>query len=160
MGGFAGQENQARSALAGVLGPEKAAYFFDRWLEHYFTDGDAALLASMGFNCLRIAINYRHFEDDLSPRVLKPDGFRHLDRVVDLCARHGIYSVIDLHALPGGQNIDWHSDNNTNQALCTSPANALTQSGSTATSRTARCGCGSSWPRTTATTPGSRGTTR
>ncbi|BEI81547.1 hypothetical protein CcaverHIS002_0207070 [Cutaneotrichosporon cavernicola] len=117
MGGFTGQENQARSALAGVLGPEKAAYFFDRWLEHYFTDGDAALLAKIGFNCVRIAVNYRHFEDDLEPRVLKPDGFRHLDRVVDLCARHGIYTVIDLHALPGGQNIDWHSDNNTNQAL-------------------------------------------
>lgn len=118
MNGFAGQENQARSALAAVLGPEKASYFFDRFLEHYFTDGDAALLASMGFNCVRIAVNYRHFEDDMNPRVLKTEGFKHLDRAVELCAKYGIYSVIDLHALPGGQNIDWHSDNNTNQALC------------------------------------------
>jgi len=31
--------------------------------------------------------------------------------VIDLCARHGIYTVLDLHTAPGGQNTDWHSDN-------------------------------------------------
>lgn len=33
------------------------------------------------------------------------------------CARYGIYSVIDLHALPGGQNTDFHCDNPTDKAL-------------------------------------------
>lgn len=32
-------------------------------------------------------------------------------------ARHGIYTIIDLHAAPGGQNFDWHSDNNLPEAL-------------------------------------------
>lgn len=118
MNGFAGQENQARAAMKAALGDAKYEYYFDKFLEYYFTEADAEFLASMGFNCIRIAINYRHFEDDLNPRVLKKSGFKHLDRVVDLCAAHGIYTVIDLHALPGGQNMDWHSDNNTNQALC------------------------------------------
>lgn len=26
------------------------------------------------------------------------------------CARHNIYTILDMHALPGGQNQDWHSD--------------------------------------------------
>ncbi|MET7842458.1 cellulase family glycosylhydrolase [Streptomyces sp. NPDC005356] len=37
--------------------------------------------------------------------------------MVDLCARHGIYTVIDLHSLPGYQNQQWHSDNPTHLAL-------------------------------------------
>ena len=46
----------------------------------------------------------------MNPRVLKQSGFKHLDRVIDICARHGIYTILDLHAAPGGQNTDWHSD--------------------------------------------------
>lgn len=32
------------------------------------------------------------------------------------CARHGIYTILDLHAAPGGQNQDWHCDNPTGYA--------------------------------------------
>jgi len=84
MNGFAGQENQARAAMKAVLGSEKYEFYFDKFLEYYFTEADAKFIASMGFNCIRIAINYRHFEDDMNPRVLKKSGFKHLDRVVDL----------------------------------------------------------------------------
>ena len=31
-------------------------------------------------------------------------------------ARHGVYSIVDLHALPGSQNHHWHSDNPTHVA--------------------------------------------
>ena len=46
----------------------------------------------------------------MSPRVLKPEGFKHLDRVIDLCSKYGIYTILDMHTAPGGQNGDWHSD--------------------------------------------------
>ena len=64
----------------------------------------AEFFKSLGLNCIRIAINYRHFEDDDKPRVLKPEGLKHLDRVINACAQHGIYTIIDLHTVPGGQN--------------------------------------------------------
>lgn len=101
-----------------VLGKAKHDFFFDKFYEYFFTDADAAFFASKGLNCLRLPFNYRHFEDDMSPRVLKDDGagFKHLDRVVDLCAKHKIYTILDLHTAPGGQNPDWHSDNLTNHA--------------------------------------------
>lgn len=54
----------------------------------------------------------------MNPRVIKEEGFKHLDRVIDLCAKHGIYTIIDLHAAPGGQNLDWHADTGLGKAMC------------------------------------------
>jgi aryl-phospho-beta-D-glucosidase BglC (GH1 family) len=52
----------------------------------------------------------------MNPRVLKEEGFKHLDRVIDLCAQQGIYTILDLHAAAGGQNTDWHCDAGTHIA--------------------------------------------
>lgn len=97
-----------------VLGQEKYDFFFDKFLTYFFMDKDAEFFASKGLNCLRLPMNYHHFEDDMNPRVLKKDCFKHVDRVVEICARYKIYTILDLHALPGGHNPDWHSDNRTN----------------------------------------------
>ena len=82
--GFPGHEKEHRAAMLSVLGPEKYYYFFDQWLENFFTEADVKYFASLGLNCIRIPFNYRHFEDDMNPRVLKPEGFKHLDRVINL----------------------------------------------------------------------------
>ncbi|KAF8241652.1 glycoside hydrolase [Wilcoxina mikolae CBS 423.85] len=108
--GYPGREYQIREALAEVLGPEKAQFFFDKFLEYYFTESDAKFYKNLGLNCIRVPFNYRHFEDDMNPGVLKPDGFKWLDRIVNLCAELGIYTILDLHTVPGGHNGDWHSD--------------------------------------------------
>ncbi|EJD34486.1 glycoside hydrolase [Auricularia subglabra TFB-10046 SS5] len=115
--GYPGREYQIRAALARVLGKDKSDFFFDKFLEYFFTEADAQFYKSLGLNAIRIAFNYRHFEDDLNPRVLKPEGFKHLDRVISLCAQQGIYTILDLHTAPGGQNCDWHSDQPTHAAL-------------------------------------------
>ncbi|RMY47932.1 hypothetical protein D0863_15517 [Hortaea werneckii] len=116
--GYPGHESEHHASMIKVLGKEKHDFFFDKFYEYFFTEADAEFFASKGLNCLRLPMNYRHFEDDMNPRVLKNDGagFKHVDRVVNLCAKHGIYTILDLHALPGGQNPDWHADNVTNYA--------------------------------------------
>jgi aryl-phospho-beta-D-glucosidase BglC (GH1 family) len=114
--GYAGTESQQRRALRRVLGEEGYERFFARFLEVFFGDDDAAFLASLGLNSLRIPFNYHHFEDDDAPFVLKEDGFRLLDRVIEACADQGIYTILDLHAVPGAQNQHWHSDNPTQWA--------------------------------------------
>ena len=96
--GYAGTESQQRRALRRVLGEEGYERFFARFLEVFFGDEDAAFLASLGLNSLRIPFNYHHFEDDDAPFVLKEDGFRLLDRVIEACADQGIYTILDLHA--------------------------------------------------------------
>lgn len=82
--GYPGHESEHRAAMLSVLGPEKYKFFFDKFLEYFFAEKDAEFFASLGLNCLRVPFNYRHFEDDLNPKVLKQDGFKWLDRVVEL----------------------------------------------------------------------------
>lgn len=88
-----------------------------QFLEYFFTPSDAKFLASLGLNCIRIPINYRYFIDPLSPSVIKPDGFRLLDRIVGACAAEGLYTIIDMHTFPGGQNQGWHADSGIHKAL-------------------------------------------
>ncbi len=115
--GYPGNEEAQRDAIRAVLGADKYERFFDRFLECFFTADDARFIQSLGLNLLRLPVNYRHFEDDMAPFEIKEAGFKHLDRAIQLCADHGIYTIIDLHALPGYQNQHWHSDNPTHHAL-------------------------------------------
>jgi len=114
--GYPSAESTMRAAVRRVLGQERYEFFFDQLLASFFAEADARFMADAGFNALRIPVNYHHLEDDARPFEVREEGLRHLDRAVDLCARHGIYSIIDLHTLPGSQNQRWHSDNPTHLA--------------------------------------------
>jgi aryl-phospho-beta-D-glucosidase BglC (GH1 family) len=115
--GFVATETLMRKSLLEVLGESRYNLFFDCLLEAMFGEPDAQLLQDLGVNSVRIGFNYHHFEDDLAPFKLKTEGLARLDRIVDLCAKHGIYSILDFHALPGGQNAGWHADNPTHLPL-------------------------------------------
>ncbi|GFF56923.1 endoglucanase C [Aspergillus udagawae] len=115
--GYSGHEHEHRAQMSAVLGPEKAQFFFDRLIHYSFTEGDAAFFASLGLNCLRLPFNYRHFIDDTDPTVIKKSGFALLDRIVNICRQFNLYVILDLHAVPGGQNQDWHSDSGLTRAL-------------------------------------------
>lgn len=114
--GYPGNEEAIRRLMRDRMGLEAYDAFFEAFMTDFFDEADAAHLASLGLNSVRIPFNYRHFEDDDAPFELKEEGFARLDRVVSLLARHGIYSILDLHALPGRQNQHWHSDNPTHVA--------------------------------------------
>ena len=115
--GYPGHEHEMRRAMLEVLGKEKYDFFFDRFLEYFFTREDAKFLKSLGLNCVRIPINHRHFIDDLNPSVIRPEGFALVDRIVNACATEGLYTIIDMHTFPGGQNQGWHSDAGIHKAL-------------------------------------------
>jgi len=93
--GYPGHEFQHRAAMLQVLGKEKQEFFFDKFLEYFFMEDDAKFFASLGLNCIRLPFNYRHFEDDMNPRVLKESGFKHLDRVIDLVCLSSLHNVPD-----------------------------------------------------------------
>src|SRR4051794_8241073 len=114
--GYPANESAMRDAVGAVLGAERAERFFDRLLDGFFAAGDAQLLAELGVNCVRLPVNQRAFERDDAPFELREEGFLRLDAAIRTLAESGIYSVIDLHAVPGGQNQHWHSDNPTHVA--------------------------------------------
>ena len=111
MTSFPGVEHRLRYYAKEILGEEMGAYYFESLLDHFFTEEDVAYMASIGINCLRLPVNYRHFEDDMHPFQYKEEGFRRLDRALDWCEKYGIYVMLDLHAVQGWQNCDWHCDN-------------------------------------------------
>jgi endoglucanase len=114
--GFPGYEEGLRTAVASVLGPELRDFYIDRFLEHFFTTDDAAYLASLGINMVRVPFSYKYLESDDAPFEIREAGFAHLDRVIRDCADHGIRTLLDLHTVPGWQHQDWHCDNPTHTA--------------------------------------------
>lgn len=109
--GFPGYEAGARDAVGNVLGPELRDFFFERFIEHFFTAEDAAYLAGLGINMIRLPFSYKYLESDDAPFEIKEAGFAYLDRVIQQCADHGIRTILDLHSVPGWQHQDWHCDN-------------------------------------------------
>ena len=109
--GYVGTEHRLRGTMARILGVEKARFFFDRLLDHFFTEDDVIFIKSSGANVIRIALNYRQFEHDHSPFKYLEAGFARLDKAIKWCGDHGLYVILDLHAVQGWQNTDWHSDN-------------------------------------------------
>lgn len=115
--GYPGDESGTRWVMAQTLGPAKAEFFFDRMLDYFFNEEDIRFIKSCGATVVRLPVNYRHFERDDAPFQYLQKGFARLDQAVEWCARHGVYVIIDLHAVQGWQNTDWHCDNPSRQTL-------------------------------------------
>ena len=109
--GHPGAEHTLRAQMAETLGASKAQFFFDRMLDYFFNEDDVVFLRQAGVNVVRFPLNYRHFEDDMAPLKYKEPGFARLDKVLDLCEKHDLYVILDLHSAQGWQNVHWHSDN-------------------------------------------------
>jgi aryl-phospho-beta-D-glucosidase BglC (GH1 family) len=115
--GYPGSEHGVRAALVEAIGASKAGFFFERLLDHVLAEADIEFLAKLGVNTVRLPFNYRHFESDRAPGEFLDSGFARLSQAVEWCRRHGLYAILDLHAVAGWQNPDWHSDNGNRQAL-------------------------------------------
>lgn len=50
-------------------------------------------------NCIRLPVNYRHFEDDMNPRVFKKAGLKHLDRVIDIVCIEPLRRLLQAHVV-------------------------------------------------------------
>lgn len=109
--GYAGAEHTLHLTMTRILGREKAQFFFDRLLDYFFTEEDAAYMHSLGANVLRLPFNYRHFERDDRPFEYLEAGFQRMDQAVEWCGKYDIYVILDFHAVQGWHNPDWHSDN-------------------------------------------------
>ena len=111
MMGIPGVESRVYRGILLEAGQEKADRFFKNVFDKWVTEDDIRYLKELGANSVRIPFNYRRFETDQDPYHYKDEGFIYLDRVLEWCAKHEVYAVLDLHAVQGFQNEDWHSDN-------------------------------------------------
>jgi endoglucanase len=96
-------EREIEELVSEMLGPARAATFWQQYRDSYISQQDIHLIKESGFNSVRIPIHWKLFT---SPDA---EGFRLLDRAIGWCKQEGLLVVIDLHAAPGGQtgtNID------------------------------------------------------
>jgi len=115
--GYPGAEHALRATLAETLGASKAHFFFERLLDYFLAEDDIAFMKAQGATVVRLPLNYRHFERDAEPFTYLESGFARLEQAVGWCAQHGLYAILDMHAVQGNQNTDWHSDNAMRHAL-------------------------------------------
>lgn len=105
-----------------LLGPEKAADFWEAFFDRFIREPDIRKIAAEGFNSIRLPLNHRLFVDG-DGEFIEP-MMRRIDILLDWCEQAGLYVILDLHAAPGGQtgtNID---DSDGHPDLFTAPENA------------------------------------
>ncbi|MBU1667464.1 glycoside hydrolase family 9 protein [bacterium] len=60
----------------------------------------------MGFNAIRLHLNYKIFEDDNNIGQYRKDGWHWLDRAIAYAKETGVYLLLDMHTPQGGYQSD------------------------------------------------------
>jgi endoglucanase len=110
--GKVGPQHRIREKITELVGPEKAAAFYDRWLANDTRKIDIDSMAAWGFNSVRLPMHYALYTlpVDKEPVAGKDTwleiGFRLTDSLLSWCRADHIYLILDMHAAPGGQGND------------------------------------------------------
>ena len=103
-------ERDFKAAFEKALGKDALEDFTRSFRETFVREEDIKLIRDWGANCIRVPFNYRLIEFEDRPFSFNEEGLGYLDNVVKWCEKYGIYCILDMHAAPGAQNPDWHSD--------------------------------------------------
>lgn len=90
--------------LAQIVGDVAAQDFRNHIYANFITAADFQRIAALGFNSVRLPINAKVLEDDDHPYVYKQAGWDLIDRAVNWGDQYGVYVILDLHSVPGGQS--------------------------------------------------------
>lgn len=90
-----------------LIGPDKTAAFWKKYLDNYVTKVDIHYLKSSGMNSIRIPFHYKMFTTESYLGANDPNrGFELLDRVIKWCKEENLPVILDMHCAPGGQTGD------------------------------------------------------
>ena len=68
-------------------------------LNNFITETDFKQIASLGFDHVRIPIDYNVIQNP--DGTMRPDGLGRIDAALALCDKYGLKAVLDLHKTPG-----------------------------------------------------------
>ncbi|MBC8477694.1 MAG: cellulase family glycosylhydrolase [Dehalococcoidia bacterium] len=94
-------EHQFRGLLEERLPPKTVDSFFGLIRDSFITSDDFKRAGDAGLDYVRLPFHYRCVNENEETI---------LDQAVDWATQHGIYVILDMHAAPGCQNNDYHSD--------------------------------------------------
>jgi hypothetical protein len=95
-------------AFAKKYGQKELAAFLKLYRDTYIQEKDFLRIRQMGANCIRLPFPARLLA--AKANYFDESGFTYLKRAVAWARKHSLYLILDLHAAPGSQNQDWHSD--------------------------------------------------
>lgn len=99
-------EYDFQNNLAERFGEAEKDRLMEVYRENWITPRDFKIIKSFGFNVIRLPFNYRILQDDDKPFELRPDAFKWLDRAIEMAEAEGVYVILDMHGVPGGQSVD------------------------------------------------------
>ena len=111
--GRSGSALGVREAVAAVALPEPSPRKLPRWrgfnlLEMFHAGGDRpfreedfAWISELGFDFVRLPLDYRCWSDREDWTRLKEDVLKRLDRAVELGKKHAIHVQLNFHRAPG-----------------------------------------------------------
>jgi len=113
------QQHKIKERIEELIGPEKTAEFYDKWLNNHVRKVDIDSLKAWGFNSVRLPMHYNLYTLPIEQEPVKGQqtwlsrGFEMTDSLLSWCAANQMYLILDLHAAPGGQGNDLNiSDRN------------------------------------------------
>lgn len=120
--GFAFKDEKSLWAgLQSRFGPEKMRDIREAFRTAWISADDFERVKALGLNHVRVPFWYGLLEDDDKPGRFRDDGWAWLDKVVEWSEKAGIYCVLDMHGLPGGQSKADHSGEKDRNAFWSDP---------------------------------------
>jgi endoglucanase len=116
-------QHEFEGILAKRFGRDGKERLMEIYRSHYITERDFPIIASFGFNTVRLPFEYRLLEDERSEREIRADAFRWLDRAIGWAEARGLYVILDLHGAPGRQSVDHTTGRAGQNHLWDDPAN-------------------------------------
>ncbi|MDD4182616.1 MAG: cellulase family glycosylhydrolase [Candidatus Omnitrophica bacterium] len=94
-----------------INGKAALSEFIRLFRDNFISEDDFKNISQMGANCIRLPFNYR-----LITKEYPKNGLTYLKKALTWAHKYNLGVILDLHAAPGAQNCDWHSDS-TGRAL-------------------------------------------
>lgn len=108
LGGRNIPESSFKKAFKNIYGDKELKRFERLFRDNFIREDDFKNIALMGANAVRVPFHYRLIEN--KPFSYSQEGFHYLDKVLSWAKDYKLGVILDLHAAPGAQNCDWHSD--------------------------------------------------
>lgn len=122
IGGEYGQIDMMLS-LANRFGLDGMNRLLDVYMDNWVTEADFENIANLGFNCVRIPFTYLNLTNavmlDTSTNEyvrtpfkdlqIQESGFARLDWAIQMCQKHGLYAILDMHGAVGSQSGNDHT---------------------------------------------------
>ncbi|HTD23530.1 MAG TPA: ricin-type beta-trefoil lectin domain protein [Terriglobales bacterium] len=88
------------------FGVSQEQSLINTYQQSWITTQDLDNIAALGFNVIRVPVWYGQFYNlnNISNSGWRSDAFNELDWVVSNAAQRGIYTIIDMHGVVGGQS--------------------------------------------------------